>query len=76
MTVRGRVERRRVGHGSKSEHDAVVLVADAGVYTLRRRGGHAFEDPALDALVGKSVEFDGALLDNTLHVTDWREIPA
>ena len=74
MTVRGRVERRRIGRGSKSEHDAVVLVADAGVYVLRQRGGHAFEDPALDALAGKVLEFEGDLLDNTLHITSWREV--
>ena len=75
MTFRGRVERRRVGRGSKSEHDAVVLATDDGVYVLRRRGGHAFEDPTLDGLVGKALEFEGQLLDNTLHVTSWRELP-
>jgi hypothetical protein len=75
MTFRGRVERRRVGRGSKSEHDAVVLATDDGVYVLRRRGGHAFEDSALDGLVGKALECEGELLDNTLHVTSWRELP-
>ncbi len=75
MTFRGRVERRRVGRGSKSEHDAVVLATDDdGVYVLRRRGGHAFKDRTLDGLVGKAFEFDGELLDNTLHVTSWREL--
>ncbi len=75
MTFRGRVERRRVGRGSKSEHDAVVLATDDdGVYVLRRRGGHAFEDRTLDGLVGKAFEFDGELLDNTLHVTSWRKL--
>ena len=73
MTIRGKVERRRVGGGSKSEHDAVVLTTKDGVYTLRRRGGHAFEDPVLDSLVGKELEFEGLLQDNVLHVTSWRE---
>jgi hypothetical protein len=73
MTVRGTVERRRVGGGSKSEHDAVVLVTTDAVYTLRRRGGHAFEDPVLDALVGKELEFEGLLQDNVFHVSSWRE---
>ena len=72
MTFRGRVERRRVGRGTKSDHDAVVLVTDEGTYTLRRRGGHAFEDSVLDALVGQDLEFDGMLADNVLHVTSWR----
>ncbi len=73
MTVRGTVERRRVGGGSKSEHDAVVLATAGRVYTLRTRGGHAFEDPVLDALVGKELEFEGLLQDNVFHVTSWRE---
>lgn len=76
MTFRGRVEQRRVGRGSKSEHDAVVLVTEGGSYTLRRRGGHAFKDPVLATLVGKELEFEGVLLDNTLNVTSWREVQA
>jgi hypothetical protein len=76
MTLRGRVERRPVARGTKSERDAVVLVTNAGVYVLRQRGGHAFEDAALDALVGRELEFDGELYDATLHVTAWREVPA
>jgi hypothetical protein len=76
MTLRGRVERRRVARGTKSEREAVVLVTNAGAYVLRQRGGHAFEDPALDALVGRELEFDGELHDATLHVTAWREVPA
>jgi len=75
MTFRGRVERRRVGRGSKSDHDAVVLATDDNLYVLRRRGGHAFKDQALDGLVGRVVEFEGELCDNTLHVTSWHEVP-
>ena len=40
--LEGIVERRRLGRGSKSEHVAVVLRTDAGLFKLRRRGGHAF----------------------------------
>jgi hypothetical protein len=76
MMFRGRVERQRVAGGTKSERDAVVLATTGGVYVLRQRGGHAFEDAALDALVGKELEFDGELHDATLHVTAWREVPA
>jgi hypothetical protein len=74
MRFQGGVERRRVGRASKSEHDAVVLVTDSGAYVLRRRGGHAFQDPVLEALVGKVLEFEGELHDTTLHVTSWREV--
>ena len=75
MTFRGRVERRRVARGTKSEHDAVVLVTAEAVYVLRRRGGHAFQDSALDGLVGQELEFVGELHDATLHVTSWRPVP-
>ena len=71
MKIRGRVERRLIGRGSKSEHDAVVLVTAEHVYTLRRRGGHAFQDSVLDDLVGQELEFEGELHDNVLHVTRW-----
>ena len=74
MTYRGRVERRRVGRGSKSEHDAVVLVTEHDVHVLRRRGGHAFQDAAIEALVGRTLEFEGDVHDGTLHVTSWREV--
>ena len=72
MNIRGRVERRLIGRGSKSEHDAVVLVTPEHVYTLRRRGGHAFQDPVLDGLVGQEFEFEGEVHDNVLHVIKWR----
>ena len=74
MKFRGAVERRRVGRGSKSEHDAVVLVTESGVHVLRRRGGHAFQDPRLAKLVGRELEFEGELHDATLHVTSWRKV--
>jgi hypothetical protein len=73
MKYAGSVERRRIGTGSKSDHDAVVLVTGGRTLVLRRRGGHAFQDSALDALVGRTLEFDGEVLDNVLHVTGWRE---
>ncbi len=74
MTFIGRVERRQVGRGSKSEHRAVVLITEGAEYVLRRRGGNAFRDPALDALVGRTMEFQGEPRATTLHVTAWREV--
>lgn len=58
--LQGRVERRLLGEGTKSEHAGVVLVTDAGqIWKLRRLGGHPFRDPVLDALVGTRVAIDG-----------------
>ncbi len=46
--------------GSKSERVAVVLRTDAGEqHILRRRGGHAFRDQVLEALVGKAITGTG-----------------
>lgn len=71
VRVRGRVVRRRVGRGSKSERVAVVLVSAEGELVLRRRGGHAYHDPALDALVEHEWEFTGERIDTTFIVDSW-----
>lgn len=59
--VRGRVTRRPYAVGSKSEHEAVMLVTDEGEFRLTRRGGNPFSDPELDRLVGKYLEAEGLL---------------
>jgi hypothetical protein len=71
VRMRGRVVRRRIGRGSKSEHLAVVLVSAEGEWILRRRGGNAFRDPALDALVEREWEFTGERVDTTFIVDSW-----
>jgi hypothetical protein len=68
----GRVERRLIASGSKSERRAVTLVTRDGVYVLRRLGGNAFSDPMLDELVGKKVAFHGTARGTTLVVSDWK----
>lgn len=59
--VRGRVTRRPFAVGSKSEHEAVMLVTDEGEFRLQRAGGNPFQDPELDRLVGKRVELEGTV---------------
>jgi hypothetical protein len=62
MKVRGKVVRKPIAQGSKSEREAVVLVTSEGAeYVLRRLGGNPFRDPELDALVGKAIEVEGNL---------------
>ena len=63
--LEGIVERRRVARGSKSDHVAVVVRTDTGVFTLRRRGGHAFRDPALERLVGRRMKGEGSVHGTT-----------
>jgi hypothetical protein len=66
--VEGDVVRRRIGGGSKSDHDAVVLETPERSLILRRRGGNAFADPALDALVGQRVRLEGTATDTTFLI--------
>jgi hypothetical protein len=61
QVVRGTVTRRRYAPGSKSEHDAVMIVTDDGEYRLRRKGGNPFRDPALERFIGKRIEAKGVI---------------
>jgi hypothetical protein len=72
MTLQGRVVRKRVSIGSKSEHDALVLVTSEGEeYQLRRQGGNPFRDPELDGLEGKSIECEGTVRSGQIIMTRW-----
>lgn len=70
----GQVVKRPFATGSKSEREAVMLQTPTAAYVLRRRGGNAFVDSALNALVGKQVKVDGDLHDYTLIITKYREV--
>ncbi len=73
MTLRGRVLKKPFAVGSKSEREAVVLSTEQGEYVLRRLGGSAFQDPELEALVGKSIRGEGTLHGYTFILTGWKE---
>ena len=59
MVLEGRVSQKRINIGSKSEHEAVVLVSQEGEFKLRRQGGHPFTDPDVLVLVGKRIRAEG-----------------
>ena len=62
ITLEGRIERRLVERGSKSEHHAMVLVLpDGSFHRLRRVGGNPFHDPYFDAMEGQPVCLKGWL---------------
>ena len=72
MTYQGRVVRKRVSIGSKSEHEAIVLVSpDGQEYKLCRQECNPFRDSELDVLEGKRIECEGILRDGLLIMTRW-----
>jgi hypothetical protein len=73
MKFHGTVVKKAFAKGTKSEHAAVSLETDSGSYVLRRQGGNAFSDSALDKLVGKRIVAEGAVTGYTLIMTSWRE---
>lgn len=72
----GRVAKKRVAPGSKSDHEAVVLETGDGSLVLRRQGGNAFRDPVLDDLVGHRIRGTGRRSGSTLILTDWEDLDA
>jgi hypothetical protein len=74
VTLTGTVIRKRFGAGSKSDRMAVSLKTDEGEYVLRKKGGLAYADPDLEALVGKRLRCTGTLAGYTFLMTRWEEI--
>jgi hypothetical protein len=74
VTLEGTVARRLVAAGSKSEREAVVLESGDSWRVLRRAGGNAFRDPALDELVGKRIRAEGSEQGQTLIMSRWDEL--
>lgn len=68
----GKVTKRPFAVGSKSERNAIRLETSDGSYVLRREGGNPLYDPALEQLVGKTIECQGETHDYTLTMTDWK----
>jgi len=74
MQLTGQVTKKPFAEGSKSEHDAVMLITKEGEYVLRRRGGNPFSDPELDKLVGDRIRCEGDLTGYTFLMDTWAEI--
>ena len=71
----GRVAKRRVRIGSKSEREAVVIDTADGSYVLRRVGGNAFQDDDLEKLVGKRLSATGIVRGSDFIMSTWSEEP-
>ena len=70
--ITGTVARAQIAPGSKSDRVGVVLRTQKGdEYVLRRMGGNAFRDEALDELVGATITATGLVAGQTFIVKDW-----
>lgn len=75
MELTGRVIKKKIGIGSKSERRAVCLVTGDREYVLRRKDGNPFYDPKLEKLVGKEIRAVGDTVGGyTLLMSQWTEI--
>ena len=62
MELRGTVVRERVGAGTKSERDAILLVTEDGRrLQLRVKGGNPLYDPNLEPFIGRIVRVEGTV---------------
>ena len=74
MKFSGKVIKKPLATGSKSERQAVCLSTDKGKeYVLRRQGGNPFQDDELERLVGKNVEGHGVVTGYTLLASELTE---
>jgi len=75
MELTGRVIKKHIAIGSKSERSAVCLTSDGREYVLRRKDGNPFYDPELEKLVGKEIRATGDIVGgDTLLMSSWTEI--
>ncbi len=67
--VSGRLERRRLNPGSKSEHWGFVVITPAGdQVVVEKRDDNPFESSSLEPLASRSVEAEGEMYRGRLLV--------
>lgn len=71
MKLRGRVSKKVMYTGTKSEHEAITLTTKQGEFKLRRKGGNAFMDDTLINLEGKEIEGEGDFRGNQFIIETW-----
>ena len=74
-TFTGTVVKACFAPGSKSEREAVMLDTGSERLVLRQKGGNAFRDPALEALVGRRITGSGHRTGYTLILDNWATLP-
>lgn len=71
MEWRGTVKRKLLRRGTKSQHEALMLVTDQGEYKLRRIGGNPFWDETLAELEGHGITCTGELDGAEVFLSSW-----
>jgi hypothetical protein len=74
MKLRGRVTKRLLYSGTKSEHEGLVLLTPEGEFKIRRQGGNPFWDETIASLEGKEIEGEGILRKGQFIMSKWRTL--
>jgi hypothetical protein len=75
MKLRGKVAKKLLYAGTKSEHEGLVLVTAEGEFKLQRKGGNPFWDDTLAELEGKEIETEGTLRETRFTMSRWTLLP-
>lgn len=75
ICLSGKVIRRPIARGSKSERCALYLQTATEMYQLRKLGGNPFQDKGLEALAGKTVTVTGIITEQLLLAREIKEVP-
>jgi hypothetical protein len=71
MKLRGKVVKKLLYAGTKSEHEGLVLVTAEGEFKLQRKGGNPFWDETLAELEGKEIEAEGIMRETRFAMSRW-----
>jgi|GEM_PF-2807255 len=66
VALSGRIEKRALSKGSKSERMGFLFFAEGREYLIRSAEGSAMTDPYLEPFDGKEVNVRGTLLGNLI----------
>ena len=72
MELNGRVIKKPYAIGTKSERESVMIETTEDTYILRRLGVNAFQDSALEALVGSMILASGDFHGITFIMRHWK----
>ena len=75
MKLKGKVAKKQLYAGTKSEHEGLVLITSDGEFKLQRKGGNPFRDDVLAELEGKEIEAEGTVREARFIMSHWTVLP-